>query len=101
MVQFLVERGVDISGRNDKDDTPLERAVMYSNYDLARSLIEFDADVHVVNFGGGSLLHQAIGHEVPLDILEMLMGKGLAVGCRDAKACTPLHFAREPEWWSF
>lgn len=98
MVRFLVERGVDVSARNDKGDTPLERAMMYGNYELARSLIEFGADVHVVGSGGGSLLHQALRRdEVPLDILGMLMRKGLAVDCRDGLGCTPLHFAKEPE----
>jgi ankyrin repeat protein len=77
-VEIFLEGGVDINVRNADEETPLDLASGYGNFEVARFLIEHGADVNCCDKRGWTPLHIAArnGH---LDIVQLLLDHGLGV----------------------
>ena len=88
----LIERGADLTARDNKGRTPLHAATGYSKVDVARMLIGRGADVTAQNKDGETPLHLAsrIGH---VDAPRMLIENGADLTALDNNGETPLHLA--------
>lgn len=77
----------DVDGR-----APLHWAALSGSVDIARDLIDRDADVDRGDNNGWSPLHIAAsaGHE---EVVKELLGAGANVNARNDKGLTPLHYA--------
>jgi ankyrin repeat protein len=54
----LLERGVDMNGRDDKDRTPLHFACYHGQVDVAEALLDYGAQVNATDVQGHTPLHQ-------------------------------------------
>jgi ankyrin repeat protein len=89
VVKSLLERGIDINGRNEADQTSLNRAARKGNLDIVRLLVERGAEVDSRDMWGWTPLHLAsqYGH---LEVSRVLVNHGANVNARKQDHCTPL-----------
>ncbi len=93
-ITLLIDRGVDVNGKTEKNETPLHCTSSLSHgAAYASLLIEKGADMNAKTKEGQTPLHVAIqwgGHSSSLPAL--LIEKGVDVTARDNKGRTPLHY---------
>ncbi len=94
VLQLLLDAGVDINLRNEKDgDTLLIRAVRHSP-DMVRMLLKKKPDVNLRNNRGDSPLHPASHYTTPeqgAEIIQMLLDAGADVNAQNNNGETPLY----------
>jgi hypothetical protein len=93
VVKALLERGMDVNGRNAHDQTPLHGAAhMGNSTDVVRLLIERGAEVDSYEKSGWTALHYAsrFGH---LEASRVLLDHGANVNARMRDYWTPIHFS--------
>lgn len=103
--KILLEAGAKVDGSGDNDFTPLCQAVVLGYGEFVKSLLEKDADIHVRDNDGLTLLHRAAGtadsawrgdaQEARAEIARNLISRGLAPHATDKKGRTPLHYAAQ------
>ncbi|CZR52556.1 uncharacterized protein PAC_02433 [Phialocephala subalpina] len=89
----LLSLGADMSLRTVADNSiPLQLAVYKESYPVAKLLIDWGSDLHVLDKRGGTLLHIA-ANKGPPETVQMLLEKGLDPVAKDNYDATPLHEA--------
>ena len=73
--------------KGSHEDTPLHRAVSKGHEDVAKLMMEFEADVNAKNYCGSTPLHSAKTEE----LVKMLVAKGADINAKDHDGNTPLH----------
>lgn len=92
--KYLIDNGADVNVRVMGDiwlETPLQRAIYYSNIEFIKLLIDNGADVNVVDGLGKTPLHTIYMHFS--DGVKYLVENGADVNARDCDGETPLHRA--------
>jgi hypothetical protein len=86
VVEFLLEKGVDLRADENVGQTALHKAVIGGHLDLIKLLLERNAPLEAKNVYGGTVLGQAVWcvmHGDPgtdyVPIIEMLLGAGAKV----------------------
>jgi ankyrin repeat protein len=72
--------------------TPLHEAADNGDYDMAKVLVDYRADVNAKGKGGRTPLHLAVMYD-QRDIVELLLANGADVNAKDDDGVTPLHYA--------
>jgi ankyrin repeat protein len=88
-VKKLIENGVDVNTKNDKEEIPLTYAFEYENFDIMKYLIENGADVNVKMYPEDYILTFAISDEY-FDIAKLLINNGADVNVKDSCEKTAL-----------
>ena len=95
----LLNQGVntEYSGENIKT-TPLQMAVTLGRLWMATTLVEYKANIHVRNYDGGTLLHNAVTcleEWRAVFMAQMLLENGVFVDAADNCEFTALHEASQ------
>jgi ankyrin repeat protein len=80
---------------NDRDAdgmTPLSLAAINGNYDIAKELLERNADIHIGDLDNSQPIHLA-AISGNIQIAELLLASGAGVNEQDNNGATPLGFA--------
>ncbi|MFC1547248.1 ankyrin repeat domain-containing protein [Candidatus Neomarinimicrobiota bacterium] len=95
-VKILLQNNIDLLNQRDvKTRTPLQYAILNHHTDVARYLIEQNADINLKDKDNDSPLHYT-GIFGNLEIAELLLAKGAAsLNEGNSRQMTPLHFACE------
>lgn len=80
----------DVSG-----DTTLSHAIMGNNYDNVEYLINLGFDINHINIKGNSYLHQAIKNNAAVEIVNLLIAKGIDVKLVNNKGQTAFDIATD------
>ncbi|XP_046563011.1 uncharacterized protein LOC124271888 [Haliotis rubra] len=95
LIEYSTQKGISIyeclNGLVDEDDSPLELALAYGNYDCMTYLITQGADVSRRNTFGETLLHAA-ARDMNLDAVNILLDHGASVNEADGKGSTPFTY---------
>lgn len=89
-VSLMLERGVDLSSRNNEGDTPLHLAVRTDQADPAKVLLAAKADIFASNVKGATPLGLALN---PAGQPKKWFFTADVLDSRDGAGNTPLHFA--------
>jgi ankyrin repeat protein len=101
--KILLDAGAKVDGTGDDDFTPLCQAIVMGHAEFVKFSLENDANFHVKNKDGATLLHRAAGttdaawrgdaQEARAEIARNLISRGLDPHATDKKGRTPLHYA--------
>jgi len=91
-VRSLLDKGVDVNGRNAKYNATLHVASELGKLEVVKLLIEYGADVNIPNKFGGTPLH-VVSHCGYRDIAELLLDHGANINTQDQDLLSPLHLA--------
>ena len=91
-VELILEKGVDVNGRDEYDSTPLHSAAAGGSKEVLELLLSKGATVRARNDRGCTPLHIAAG-KGHLEYVDLLLLKGAEVMARDQDGDTPLHLA--------
>ena len=95
MVEKLLAGGVPVDGHAPNYPSPLQTACFYGLFDIAKLLIENDADMDLVEPFGYSILFMAAGFarhgRGNLDLVNLLVEHGADVSQKNAEGHTILH----------
>jgi len=91
-MKFLIEEGVDVNEKNDKDQTPLHLAAENNQTGIITLLLENNADLSSKDKNNCTVLDAAVlkGSE---EAVELLINKGANINNSDELGVTPLHLA--------
>ncbi|KAH0566012.1 hypothetical protein GP486_000584, partial [Trichoglossum hirsutum] len=92
MVEFILENGTGISGRDPEGRTPLHWATFGDHETIVRLLLEKGADINVEDPLGQTPLHWAALDRYGA-VVRLLLEKGAEVTAADSLGQTPLHWA--------
>ena len=101
VVQLLLEKGADISAKDDRGRTALHRIFDFSNSDSDKARLSKDMvglllakglDVNLKDKNGRTPLHLAAG-SADKDIIKLLLDKGANINAKNNNGGTPLHAA--------
>ncbi|KAN0134148.1 Ankyrin repeat-containing domain protein [Lactarius tabidus] len=99
-MQLLIQRGADVSARDNTHSTPLHLAACSGRAESIRLLIQHGADVNVQNKSKSIPLHlvfTSTAHETDrattAEAADVLLQNGADVNARDGRNSTPLHLA--------
>lgn len=87
---WFLERGANVNQRDAAGNTPILYVVGMDGANF-KWLVDNGADIHVHNYEGTGLLHQASEWE---DSLDLVLPLGLPINGKNHEGRTPLHFAR-------
>ena len=93
LAQTLLERNVEVDPQNE-ESTPFLRALRYGYLDIARLLLDHDANVHVHDKYGTNPLHFAAENGL-LDVAQILLERSVDVNSQNYHGSTPLLLASE------
>jgi ankyrin repeat protein len=99
LIKTLLDKGVDVNGKNRTGGTPLTAAVANGQLDVARLLIETGADVNARDHFGRTALMEA-AHIGRLELVALLIEKGADVNAKghtSGERDMALHNHREAE----
>jgi ankyrin repeat protein len=91
---LLVRRGASIDVSNDKQETPLYRAVTNGNATITRLLIDHGATVQTADSNGWSLLQAASRHG-HIGLVKLLLLRGADVDLLNKAGRSPSELASE------
>ena len=98
MINFLVEKKLDMNARDEYGETPLHRAARAGKTSAALELIALGADKSVVAGSHGTPLHQAaVGGQ--FETMLALLEKGCPLDKLSSIGQSVLHFASEGGMW--
>ena len=92
VIQFFLEKGLDVNTRNERLTTPFFRAASFNpNPEILRVLIKAGADVDIRDEDGDTPLHQAaFGNNDGPAIVKFLLELGMDPNARNHQGETPL-----------
>ena len=98
ITRLLLERGGDVNARKKNRLTPLHSAVLYGRLEVARVLLDHDANAKLETEGGETALHivsrgEYDSEEHRVGIARLLLEHGVDVHAPDKYLNTPLHQA--------
>jgi hypothetical protein len=91
-IEWMVEKGADVTAANTGGCTALHFAAMSGHVTAMHCLVEHGADVKAANKDGATALHHA-AQEGQLAAVKWLVGWGADIAARDDIGFTTLHFA--------
>jgi len=95
-IEDFILKGIDINTLDKHGLTPLDIAVENNAYESVQTLLNHRANIHRVSDNEETLLHTACyGSDV--DIVKLLIGRGLKINVKDKEGNTPLHYACEDD----
>ena len=86
IIELLLNKGADVNGKDDNDDTPLHLSI---NRNISELLIEHGADVNVKDSFGSTPLHSIIFNE-DKDWVALLITNGADLNLMNEEGQTPL-----------
>ena len=90
IIKELLDHGADSDGKNDNKVTPMLRALQHNRIDIAKILLEYNADVNIpCYFVGHTALHQ-MALRGDLEAVEFLLQNGAHVDKAGNENVTPL-----------
>ncbi|MFO7955892.1 MAG: ankyrin repeat domain-containing protein [Candidatus Brocadiia bacterium] len=98
VLKARLAEGADVNVTDEHGDSPLLAAAERSDPEMVRLLIEHGADLHHVDAGGRTALHRVAGARdadprQQVEILELLIARGLDPTAREEHGDLPLHGA--------
>jgi len=90
---YLIEKGVNVNYTDKRKDTPLTYAAYYGQPEIAKVLIEKGARVSHSNINCCSPIIMAVQDSDGVEIVRMLLEKGVRADEKDACLNTPLMWA--------
>ncbi len=99
IVEYLLEKGADVhaTSRNPMKVTALHSAAAGDHLDVARVLLDYEADPDVLQQGGFTPLHAA-AQNGSLEMVRMLLAYGADASISSDDGRTPLDIARESRY---
>lgn len=94
LVAALIDRGIDLTARNEDGDTALHVATRLCNVQIATALLDAGSDPTAVGSGGATPLHWA-AQGGQLDIAQLLLEHGADPGAKDESGTTALQLAAD------
>ena len=93
IIEFLVEKKVDLDHLNQYEDTPLSTALNNSNISVeaVRCLVELKCDYNIKGNKENSILHLATKEKISLPVLKYLLSLDLDVNLRNDEGRTPIY----------
>lgn len=103
-IPLLLKAEADINdehGPRGKKQTALVHALTIRNWDVAKTLIEHNADPNIPDCDGFTALHHATKRQrwdpiCPSNIVSLLIRRGAHINIADKEKRTPLHFVSFP-----
>ncbi|WP_374327993.1 ankyrin repeat domain-containing protein [Azonexus sp.] len=100
MVKLLLANKADVKAQDQKGSTPLHDAVNSDNTDIAKLLLESGSEIDALS-EMGTALHVAVSRVIPvhdnLDMVNLLIAKGVGVNVKNANGLTALQSANSPQ----
>jgi ankyrin repeat protein len=95
IISFLLENGANVNAKDCKNRSALYYAVFRQNYNCVKMLIDHGADINTVCDSGKTVLHAAFveAHFPDVEVIQMLLNKGVDVNKRDQDQATALDYA--------
>jgi ankyrin repeat protein len=87
----LVEKGAPLINANKNCETPLFRAARCGKTEVFHYLREIGADINIHDININTAPHNA-AISSSVEIIKLLLDKGLSVDLKNAEDSTPLHF---------
>jgi len=102
IVSLLIAYGADMHAKNVYGETPLMFAVHYGNVATMEMILSLGANVTEeleakTTSEGGTVLHDAVNHNIWLPTVRPLLDNGAAVNAKNFRGETPLHHSRSLE----
>jgi ankyrin repeat protein len=88
IIPLLLEAGADINAKDDRGYTVLYRRTLANDIKALELLLSKGADIQCITKYGQSLLHAATSR---IDIMKLLIEKGIKVDTQDNNGKTPLY----------
>ena len=86
IIELLIDKGADVNGKDDNDDTPLH---LSTNRNISELLIAQGADVNAKDCFGSTPLHSNIFNQ-DKDLVALLITNGADLNLMDEDGQTPL-----------
>ena len=93
IIELLIDKGADVNGKDDNDDTPLH---LSTNRNISELLIAQGADVNAKDCFGGTPLHSIIFNE-DKDLVALLITNGADLNSMNEDGQTPLDYLSSEE----
>lgn len=93
-VRVIIDKGVDIKARDDKDFTALGKAAMWGYMDVVRVLLDKGADINAKVYKGLTALSMAAvqGH---FDVVQLLLNRGADVNAKGDDGFTAVMLTKD------
>ncbi len=91
LVEYLILKGATVNEKSKKGVTPLYTAARFGKIEIAKYLLEHNADINI--FGeGGTALHQAV-YRAPIEMVILFLSYKPDLRITDADGSTVVHAA--------
>lgn len=95
LMTTLIDRGVDLTARDEHSDTALHVAAAQSDTkEITTILVEVGAEIHTRGKGGATQLHSAV-RGGQLDVVKLLLDNGAVIGVENGCGVTALQMAKD------
>lgn len=95
-VKSGLSEGADINEKDKAGYTPLHKAIIINEFDLAKFLVENGADLQTPHEHGDTPLHFAVSgshRENLIEFVKLLLSRGIDVNAKNKDGVTPLQVA--------
>jgi len=93
IVKLLIDKGADVNATDDGQYSSLHLAVLNSNFEIARALLEAKCNVNHINVDKFTPLHTAC-NQGEVKFIQLLLDYGADPTLKDARGKTPIDLAR-------
>jgi len=101
ILRLLIHKGAEIDAVDIDGDTPLTHSIwircnypwLYDDYEAIQVLIDANADVKINPRNEGTPLHDAAHFKHQIELMDLLLNKGVVIDALDVTGRTPLNRA--------